>query len=543
MSSEKTRDQIQLEFSIKDRSKAEFWAWLTDGCAVSVDSDKGKAELKIVVLSKDTIKAAIREALSKNDSQRAQELLDAASKPAEEFNEAMVRKSIRVSPGEYVKLLYVKMLERTSFADVLMKVLINPCKKMVKELNAHSFGNQLSAANKFNHLLGAIELWEKEKPESRADVAEWGDWVKSDYRLHEKAQHKEPIPANEWDTSELTVPVENKSYTSITPFYSESLLDETYLEKVKAAFCRFALTDLIIKASGGDLSKPISGLFYEFKDEWTQKIEEEPFLKQISLNAFTDNANENQELFFGLYFQLTTSCGAKRELDLFSKYGEDEVKEFVGRVKFYPGGEFIVNGRYEGITKSEQYKNWVASTPFEDDRNFYIIIGTELDFTCCKITTSTPSHFEPDWPPNIPSFFENYRQQFELMLQRIAEKVGFENKRKEDPTYPNLAFTASQLIPKAIDKASTPEDYRVINNLLTLKNLYDDYRTITDFGEQVTTSTLKHHSVVSFYINSDLWRLVPLVLEGTNWIELVDDYLKERKRTSPAQTEGTQSNS
>ena len=60
------------------------------------------------------------------------------------------------------------------------------------------------------------------------------------------------------------------------------------------------------------------------------------------------------------------------------------------------------------------------------------------------------------------------------------------------------------MIPKAIDKASTPEDYREINNLLTLKHLYDDYRTIIDFVDEITQSTLNHHAVVSFYINSDL---------------------------------------
>ena len=512
------------EFDLRKKAEAEFWAWLMDGYAVSADTRNAKAEPKMVVLSKDTIKSAIHEALKKSNSQRAQELLDAASKPAEEFNEAMIRKSIRVASGEYVRLLYLKMLERTSFADVLMKVLINPCKKMVKELKHHYSGNQLSAGNKLDHLLNAIEQWEKEKPESRANVAEWGDWMKSDYRIRKMTKDREPIPANEWDTTEVTVPVENKLYTSITPFYGQSLLNEKDLEKVKAAFCRFTLTDLTIKASGGDLSKPVSGLFYEFKDEWAQKIEGEPFVKQIGLNAFIDKASEDKVLFFGLYFSLTTEFDAKRELDLFSKYGEDKVIEFINRVKLLPGQP------YKGITNSEQYKNWVASSPSDDSHQFYIMIGTDVRLTCCKISASTPGRFEMDWPPNMPSVLENYRQQFEVLLQSVAEKVGFENAHKEEPTYPRLAIAARELIPKAIDKASSPDDYRVINNLLTFKNLYYDYQTIIDFGEQVTMSSLKHHSVVSFYINSDLWRLVPIVLEGTNWIKLADDYLEERKK-------------
>jgi len=514
------------EFGLKKKAEAEFWAWLMDGYAVSADTRNAKAEPKIVVLSKDTIKSAIHEALNKGNSQRAQELLDAASKPLEEFNEAMIRRSIRVAPGEYVRLLHLKMLERTSFADVLMKVLINPCKKMVKELKHYYPGNQPFSGNKLDHLLNAIEQWEKKKPESRANVAEWGDWMKSDYRMRAMAENRKPIPANEWDENQVTVPVENRLYTSITPFYGQSLLDEKYLEKVKAAFCRFTLTDLMIKASGGDLSKPVSGLFYEFKDEWAQYAEEEPFAEQINLNAFIDSPSENQDLFFELFFQLTTKFGAKRELDLFSKYGEDEVIEFVNRVKW-------ALQPYEGITNSEKYKSWVASLPYDDSddsHHFHFMIGADVRLTCCKVSASTPDGFETDWPPNMPSVFENYRKQFEVLLQRVAEKVGFENPYKKEPTYPNLAIVAGELIPKAIDKASSPDDYRVINNLLTFKNLYLDYKTITDFGEQLTISSLRHHSVVSFYINSDLWRLVPIVLEGTNWIKLVDDYLGERKR-------------
>jgi len=513
------------EFDLKKKAEAEFWAWLMDGYAVPADTRNAKAEPKILVLTKDTIKSAIHEALEEGNSQRAQELLDAASKPTEEFNKAIVRKSIRVGQGEYARLLYLKILERTSFADVLMKVLMSPCKRKVKELKHQYSRNQLYEGNKLDHLLNAIEQWEREKPKSRAAVAEWGDWRRTDYRTGKTTKDGESIPANVWDTTaSFTGTVENKLYTSITPFYGQLLLDKKYLEKVKAAFRRFTLTDLTIRASGGDLSKPISGLFYEFKDELAQKIEEAPFVEQISLYAFSDNVSENQELFFGLYFLITTELDAKRELDLFSKYGEDKVIEFINRVKLYPFQP------YKGITNSEQYKNWVASSPSDDTHQFDIIIGSEWDLTCCKISASAPDRFEMDWPPDMPSALENYRQQFEVLLQRVTERFGFENTHKEEPTYPRLAIAAGSLIPKAIDKASSPDDYRVINNLLTFKNLYYDYQTIIDFGERLTTSSLKHHSVVSFYINSDLWRLVPIVLKGTNWIKLADDYLEERKK-------------
>lgn len=538
MTSEMPQWQIQIEFSTNERSKAELWAWLTGGYAVSAHAGKTKSERKIVVLSKDPLKAAIRESLSSNDSERAQELLDVASKPEEKLSTSMVRKSVRVSPGEYVKLLYLKMSERTSFADVMMKVLTDPCKNMIRELESQFREKQLPLTDRLRHLSEVVELWEKEKPESRSDIAEWGDWTKSSFPFSQENQNKEPIPANEWDIHQLTVPVEAKSYTEIAPFFSKSCIDEKYIQKVKVAFTRFAMTDLTIKSSGGDLAKPASKLLYEFKDEWMHDLEEKPFLEQIGFDAYIDNTSEKQELFFGVITSLMTSVSAKRELDLFSKYGEEEVKEFIDRVKRFEYPSFSVNGHFNGITNSDEYRNWIVCFPLDNqhDDHFDVQIGTELDVICCKITASGPNSYESDWPPNLPPVLEKYRQQFASLTKETAEKVGFKITFEHDPTYPRIAMDASQLIPKAIDKAGTPEDYRTVNNLLTLKNLYDDYMTIIEFGEQVATSTLKHHSVVSFYINSDLWRIVPLVLERDNWVKLIDNYLNAKKS---AQTESS----
>ena len=517
--------QVPLEFSDEERAVAELWAWLVEGFAVSAEHGKKRADRKIIVLSKDAVKNAIRSALNSNDSERAQELLDVASKPDEGLSESMIRKSVRVSPGDYVKLLYLKMKEGTSFADVMMKVLTDPCKKAVEELTVHFREKQLPLPRRLAYLSQVIDSWEKEKPESRASIAEWGDWTKSIYRL----QGQKPVAANNWDVHQLTVPIETRSYIEITPFYPKSIADEKYLEKIKEALCRFAMTDLAIKSSGGDLSKPASKLFYEFKNEWIQDLEKKPFLEQISINAYIDNSSEKQELFFGIYTELMTWVSAKRELDLVSKYGETEVKEFIDRVKRFEYPSFSVNGHFNGITNSEEYKNCVASFPIDDsnDAHFAVQIGTEIALTCCKITACGTEGFESDWP-KIPPILEKYRQQFASLTKETAEKAGFKTTFEHDPTFPRIATDASQLVAKAVDKASTPEDYRAVNNLLTLKNLYRDYMTIIEFGEMVAMGTLKHHSVVSFYINSDLWRVVPLVLQQKHWATLVDEYFREK---------------
>jgi hypothetical protein len=319
MASENVQELNQMEFSIKDKAKAEFWAWLCEGYPVSANTGKARNDQKIVVLSKDAVKIAIREALSRNDSEKTQELLDMASKPDEELSDSTVRKSIRVSPGEYVKLLYLKMKEKTSFAAVMMKVLNKPCKRVVEELKIEFLEKNLPTT-RLSHLAKVIDSWEQEKPESRSDVALWGDWVKSSYRLSQQGQNTRPVAANKWDANEMPIDVEKKSYVNITPFYSKSVIDKKFVSELKETFSRFAMTDLTLKAAEGDFSKPTNKLFYEFKNEWLQKLEEIPLLDQISFSAFIDATSEKQELFCGMYFQLGTWVSAKRELRLFCKW-------------------------------------------------------------------------------------------------------------------------------------------------------------------------------------------------------------------------------
>jgi ribonucleotide reductase alpha subunit len=525
----------QIEFSVKERSKAEFWAWLTGCYAVSLDSTKRKAEHKITVLSKDAVKTAIRDALSKGDSVMAQELLDVASKPDEEASNTIIRKSIRVLPGEYVKLLYVKMQERSSFADVMMKILKDPCKEMVEQFKSQLKGQQSQALSRINHLSAVIASWEQEKPESRAQVAEWGDLSKPSSLRAQESQDGGTERANDWEELEHSIEVENASHMLITPFYSKPLLDQKRLDALEAAFCRLALTDLLIKAAGGDLTKPVNKLYYEFKDEWTKPLKDKSITDEITISAITQNNSENQEIFFNVYFQLYASFTAEQEMRLFSKYGEELVNEFVERVKLYQGATnyFLANGQYKGITNSDRWKNGQTSGD-------YIQIGTEIEFNCTKIIPASRADFARDsnWPSKLPEVLENNRQQFDSILCKVAEKIPFNDFHRKKSEYLDLACNADELIPKALDKASSPEDYREINNLLTLRNIYWDYRGIIEYVEEVVRSTLNHHSVVSFYVNSDLWRLVPLVLEQKNWAMLVDDYLKGK--ASVGQTERAQ---
>jgi hypothetical protein len=530
---ENTKAQDQLEFSTKERSQAEFWAWLTDGFVLSKESEKTKEnpkpERKITVMSREKMKDAIRDALRRRGPERAKELLEIASKPPEDLREDMVRKSIRISPGEYTKLLYLKILEHSSFADVIMKVLFEPCRRKAEEIKQLPLAKTPIARERLQHLLEVINDWSNEKPETRASIVQTGHWSKrpgvsaATEPFHRKAANPNDLPS--FDVSD------GKSIAMIIPFYAKTLVEKENLAETKDAFSRLALADIFAKVSEDDQRKSVVDLFNEFKEEWKEKVESE-FFDHLSFHVFIDHSNEKPEFFFELFFECTTTFDAKRELELFLKYGEENVIKFVNKIKGYchPLGE---DGSYKGITNSKEYEN-AHSSPYDDNEDFKIQIGTDFDFSCCKISALSPEDFITDSEQMEHPYLENLRKQFEPLMQKIAEKVANTNVLKKYEERKNrkepYSFTAANdLLREALDKAEKPEDYKDLNNLLSVIHMQQDYDTIVDFGKYVARSTLKHNSVVSLYINSDLWRLVPLVLEEKNWIVLVDDYLKGRK--------------
>jgi hypothetical protein len=408
----------------------------------------------------------------------------------------------------------------------------------VEELRSKFYGHSFSIANKLDHLLKAIDEWEKEKPASRASMAEWGDWGKP---VQLGSFPRAPrIKANEWDTPEWPIPEGGKPFSWITPFYPPHLQQKKEQDQVRTAISRYALTDLMTKVSGGDHSETMGEILDEFKEEWKQQIAKD-FPKQVGLRATIEGQDPN--LLFTFYFAVVTPFNATRELELFDKYGQEEVKEFVNRILLNAGGLLLAKGRYEGITNSKEYQNLVVvSRDFEEEINgsFHVSIGTDVEVPCCRIIVRSPKRFEIESVSDLPESFKNDGQRFKTMILKLSEKIGrldlielakgdaSEGGSKE-LNRGQLTFLARKVIPEAGRKASSPDDYREINNMIMVENKFRDYYTIKLFAEDLVESTMRHHSVVSFYINKDLWRLVPLVLEGKNWISLVDKYLKTRR--------------
>jgi len=44
----------------------------------------------------------------------------------------------------------------------------------------------------------------------------------------------------------------------------------------------------------------------------------------------------------------------------------------------------------------------------------------------------------------------------------------------------------------------------------------------------ITESSIRRRSVVSFYVNEDVWRFLPLAIKGKNWISIADAYLASK---------------
>lgn len=523
MSPRNSRVSVPSEFSVGEKAKAEFWAWLVDGYAVfssSADKRSGKSKLateqRIVVVSKEEIKALIQEALRGNDQFRAHELLETASTPPPQVSNEMVRKSIRVGSGEYARLLYLKILERTSFADIIMKVLLASTKELVLKLKSQFYGHSFTVANRLDHLISLIETWVEDKPESRARAANWGSWGKE-----RPLPTSQPIPANEWDIDEWSVPEGHRPTYYLEPFYQNQ-----DIERVKTAFINFMLTDLLIKASGDDSDVVSSKLYEEFKEEWRNEMDKR-FESLLYLCASVDQ--NSPDLLFTLGFYVTTSFNADRELELFAKYGQEEVMEFVN--KLWLGGEPVGDTRkYEGITTSKEYKQEIASMPLDPEtgRHLRVTIGTDVEFPVCIIRAKDPSSIEPEYlVTETPPALDKDKKLFESLLRKIADRIGYNDATKiKLLSRPFVPLSDSDFIKEAINKATGSEDFKDVNKLLMINNRFRDYAKITAFGEDLVLSTLRRYSVVSFYVNPDIWRLLPLVLENKNWITLVDEYLK-----------------
>src|SRR6266571_3656977 len=276
-------------FPASERDKAEFWAWLSEQYLIRVRSDQlpksGEKEGRFRIVSKEDLRQLIGEALETDDQGWADELLQLAS-GSQQIGKEIVRKSIRVQKGEYLKMLYVKLIENSSFSDVILKLLQRPARSYVSALRSKLSHASRSVDLRLDHLFSQIDTWDKAKPESRTRSVDLASTI-----LDETGY----IPAQ----------------------YSLKLDD------IKPAVSSYALGEVERKILRPGMQYLRKIYEEEFQARWRSGIEES-VPQGIALKPTPSPSDSNAVLFTPLlnYYEVLDERQTQK---LFEKYGEDTV--------------------------------------------------------------------------------------------------------------------------------------------------------------------------------------------------------------------------
>ncbi len=472
-------------FPASERDKAEFWAWLSEQYLIRVRSDQlpksGEKEGRFRIVSKEDLRQLIGEALETDDQGWADELLQLAS-GSQQIGKEIVRKSIRVQKGEYLKMLYVKLIENSSFSDVILKLLQRPARSYVSALRSKLSHASRSVDLRLDHLFSQIDTWDKAKPESRTRSVDLASTI-----LDETGY----IPAQ----------------------YSLKLDD------IKPAVSSYALGEVERKILRPGMQYLRKIYEEEFQARWRSGIEES-VPQGIALKPTPSPSDSNAVLFTPLlnYYEVLDERQTQK---LFEKYGEDTVLAFAS--SFHAGKESEAYG--ENIHK------------LIENEKLDLTISWEVELPSFSASVQGPSSISEDATPNIS--MDRCISEDDMILWNIIEKVA-----KKVGLKPNALFSRERdagrqgtvagsphltdFVKLATKNASDPEDFSDIRMITTVRNRILSYQKVKSFVEDLILQTLARRSVVSFYVNTDVWRLIPIVMESKNWLTLADEFLKLR---------------
>jgi len=497
---EKQKSSIEMpkEFSIGESKKAMFWAWLVDGYAVPMGGEKSVdygdevskpvTDKKIVIVSKDELKALIKKAMREGDNLQAQELLEIASELPEISHET-VRRSLRVGTGEYFKLLSIKLLENSSFGEVTEKVLSIAIKRFLGELKSRFYGHSATVASRLDHLTKVVYSWEKDRPKPRAMGDEW-------------------VPNTE----------------SLEPY-----LEYFPKEDIENDLKEYVLSEIAIMTSWSD------ELFDKlFVKGWELNVTPD-FWMLFDLSASVDE-NDPDRFRFDLVFHVPAVFDKHDEQILFNTFGEDTVCQFVNRFEVLDGAWGTHDGRahYRGLKRST-------------DRSPFVTFRYNFKFPGYQGIIKGPKEFEISSIP-YEELSKEEREKIESEVQGYHNAIirGILSTKEDEETHDikqisglvnqwksnintSLHEKVEEIMHKLLEKAESPEDFNEIRELNMHLVRSEKFRDIERWGGALVKSTADRASVISFYINPDLWKLLPLVLENTDWLNLADEYLNSKR--------------
>jgi predicted CopG family antitoxin len=487
-------DTVSEPISYTQKDEAEFWAWITEAHAVPeslIQSPEDKTEQGYRVLSADELKQLIANAFDKGNQQLADRLLSIVSQP-QQVSDELIRKSLRLKTGEYLKLLYAKLLEKTSFSDILIRILTPKAKAYLESLLSRH-PDQLSGNNRLEHLQSLVESWIDMSPDSRSRAVDMG---LRDY----------------------------EGKTDIQPDYPYQL------DQIKTSLSDFILNGLEKKLLyvDGPIFRERSRAYEEFRQQWEEELKENP-LGEIYLGVAIDPTSVSR-LIFQPTCILRSFLTVEQQQDLFEKYGENDINSFLSM--------FNVSSDLKKI-------NYLGSCTDGGlrDVSFWI----EIELPKCGVIIENAESF---YPRSIlqPEIADNLDRDFDEMMRltvALGKNLGLDasnyftkenehlhNMAKEDNvvnisaiTYHVHSRTWNDFLKLATKLSKTPEDFLAIKKINSNRNKILGYGEVQVFVEDMVQASIQRRSVVSFYVSKDVWRFLPWVIKEQDWFAATNEYL------------------
>ena len=473
-------------FPPERRAEALLAAWLTDSIALT-DSELGAgadaSTLRIV--SRIELKTHIERAFEKGDQKTADSLLALAASTQGPSSE-MVRKSIRMGPGEYLSLYRLKLRKGASFSDIITEVSTPRILSFLRERIDPGIGVVTGgggvAKKRFEHIVAELRSWSQKKPESRTKEPDWeadlpGMIAKYPYRVDE----------------------------------------------VKEAYLGMVFRELDDKMQHMEYNYPEGkdNIYQHFRAIWKRDIEEDVVASTFLESSLGDKGNT-------IHFTPVVSPNGRvrfedKELeDLFDAYGEQEVRSFANTMDEISG-------------TPEKFKQ-------TDRESRVVYFRMEVKLPVFAVRETGPDQFEVEciekkafaqklaWDA---AALEEAVKQEALRLEQnpnsyfkqeydeyYGRETGEGRVRKSLGEILATSDNLTRLIRLATKLASAPEDFAEVQRLTRMRTRVRGYSMVLEFLESLVRSSVENHNVISFYVNADVWRAMPLALQGTNWIEL-----------------------
>lgn len=472
---------------IGDKDTADFLGWLFDHypvpCTLLNGLDEGfpNDSKNFALLSESKLKEMISKAVDKGHQDAVDRLLEIASQK-HDISDEITRRSIRVKSGEYLKLLTVKLVNRTSFSQVMISILQPKALARISELKESLTGMTHETKDRLDHLQNLVEKWVEITPDARSRAVTIG-----------------PRSAELAEQNIVTYDI-LRDQKSQRPEYGKPVLVD------------YALFSTETKLREDFSHNELESIYSEFREKWRHDLQEGIwdciyFVPEI-------NGGNTAELIFRPRIELLEPIDVQTQGNLLRKFSEDAIIHFMNVL--------------DSSRKREDRK--IGSLGEEDEHILLLI-----NLPACTVRIQSVDEFDveclPDsWLEGVLSRHASLIRDQVAALEKdigihlsglISKYVDNRNRLLERSGF-------SDFIKIATNGAKDPGDYVLIREISNSLKRLASYEGLNDIIISVLASILGRGSVVSLYVSEDTWRFIQLILKDNDWVSLVNDYLDQR---------------